>query len=77
MVSIANTAMRIAARNRQSVESLLVQIDHLTLERQELRAHHAEERVLESNRLEIVQAQWELSRALIARHLQSPERSAA
>jgi hypothetical protein len=59
--------MRSAAR--PSVEALLDRIEQLSRERQELRARHAGPSALEENRVEIVDAQWELSRALIRRHL--------
>jgi hypothetical protein len=60
--------MRSAAREL-SVEALLEQLDHLTRERQDLRLDRAEPRDLETNRLAIVQTQWDLSRALIRRYL--------
>jgi hypothetical protein len=59
--------MRPAAR--PSVEALLDRIERLSRERQDLRAQHADRGALEENRFEIVEAQWELSRALIRRHL--------
>jgi len=59
--------MRPAAR--LSVEALLDRIERLSRERQDLRAQHAGRDALEENRVEIVEAQWELSRALIRRHL--------
>ena len=52
-----------------TVESLLARVERLSRERQELRAGEGDAQELERNRLEIVQAQWELSRALIARYL--------
>jgi hypothetical protein len=61
--------MRFAARRAPSVEALLEQLDVLSRERQELRDGNAAVDELERNRLEIVGAQWELSRALIRRHL--------
>ncbi len=60
--------MRSAAREL-SVEALLQQLEQLTRERQDLRLVHAEVGDLELNRLAIVQAQWDLSRALIRRYL--------
>jgi hypothetical protein len=42
----------------------------LVRERQELRDRGASEFVLEQNRLEIVQAQLELSQALVSEHLE-------
>jgi hypothetical protein len=52
-----------------SVEALLQQLEQLTRERQDLRLDRVEPRVLEHNRLAIVEAQWDLSRALIRRYL--------
>ena len=62
------TLMRSAAREL-SVEALLQQLEQLTRERQDLRLDLAEARHLEQNRLAIVEAQWDLSRALIRRYL--------
>ena len=52
-----------------TVEELQTRIDRLTAERQRLRAERASHDVLEQNRLEIARTQWELSHALIDRHL--------
>ncbi len=52
----------------QTVEELKQRIDRLAAERQELHAAGVERTRLEQNRLELVQAQWSLSRALIRRH---------
>ena len=60
--------MRSATREL-SVEALLQQLEQLTRERQDLRLVLAEAQALEQNRLAIVQAQWDLSRALIRRYL--------
>ncbi len=60
--------MRSATREL-SVEALLQQLEQLTRERQDLRLDLAEARDLERNRLAIVEAQWDLSRALIRRYL--------
>jgi hypothetical protein len=60
--------MRSATREL-SVETLLLQLEQLTRERQDLRLDRAEVGDLEQNRLAIVQAQWDLSRALIRRYL--------
>jgi hypothetical protein len=60
--------MRSAAREL-SVEALMQQLEQLTRERQDLRLDRAEVGDLEQNRLAIVQAQWDLSRALIRRYL--------
>ena len=59
---------RFAART-PTVESLLDRLEALSRERQHLRAVAADGELLERNRLEIVDAQWELSRALIRRYL--------
>jgi hypothetical protein len=61
-------ALRLGARH-PSVEALLARIDGLARERQELRVGHAAARTLERNRLALVRSQWELSYALIARHV--------
>jgi len=63
--------MRTATREL-SVEALLQQLEQLTRERQDLRLVLAEVSHLERNRLAIVQAQWDLSRALIRRYLPEP-----
>jgi hypothetical protein len=62
------TLMRSATREL-SVEALLQQLEQLTRERQDLRLDRAQAGDLELNRLAIVHAQWELSRALIRRYL--------
>ena len=62
------TLMRSATRE-PSVEALLVLLETLTRERQDLRQDLAEARALERNRLAIVEAQWDLSHALIRRYL--------
>lgn len=59
------------------MEAVQERLDQLNLERQELRARAAGIDVLERNRLAIVDAQWELSRALIARYLPARHRNAA
>ena len=59
--------MRFAAR--KSVETVLERLNELSRERQDLRLRDADEPTLERNRLEIVEAQWELSHALIGRYL--------
>ena len=53
----------------RSVEELQTLINRLVRERQELRAADASAERLESNRRELVHAQWALSKALIAQHL--------
>jgi hypothetical protein len=60
--------MRTATREL-SVEALLLRLEELTRERQGLRLDLAETSDLERNRLAIVEAQWDLSRALIRRYL--------
>jgi hypothetical protein len=62
------TLMRSAA-HEPSVEALLLRLETLTRERQDLRQDLAEPPTLEQNRLAIVAAQWDLSRALIRRYL--------
>jgi hypothetical protein len=62
---------------RPSVEALLARIDELTAQRQELRDRNAGARALERNRIRLARAQWELSHALIERHLPAAERRAA
>jgi hypothetical protein len=51
------------------VESLADRHAALVRERQELRSKGAALELLERNRLAIVECQWQLSQALIARHL--------
>jgi hypothetical protein len=50
------------------VEALEDRLRHLLRERESLRTVDADRGALEHNRRAIVEAQWELSRALIARH---------
>ena len=52
-----------------TVEALTELLGSLTLERQALRASDAGSVALERNRVAIARAQWELSHALIERHL--------
>jgi hypothetical protein len=54
---------------RSTVEALLARIDTLARERQELRVRRAAAAALERNRRTLVRVQWELSYALIERHL--------
>jgi hypothetical protein len=56
-------------RAARSVEDLQALIGMLTAERQQLRDGLAGHDVLERNRVGLVEAQHELSHALIARHL--------
>lgn len=53
----------------RSVEELQRALDRLTAERQDLREVKAETELLERNRREIAETQWQLSYALIARYL--------
>jgi len=57
-------------RSNATVEELVYQIAQLVAERQELRRAGSPAAAMERNRLQIARAQWELSYALIARHLQ-------
>ena len=59
-------------RTSPTVESLSDQLAALTHERQGLRARDAGSVVLEQNRVAIARTQWELSYALIERHLPKP-----
>jgi len=58
-----------SAASSSSVETLLVRLNDLSRERQHLHTRHADGATLERNRLDIVDAQWALSHALIARYL--------
>jgi len=58
-------------------EQIRLELSRLTLERQRLRELAGTSDVLESNRLEIVGRQYDLSRALITRHLKQPGERAA
>jgi hypothetical protein len=66
-----------AAGAPPNVEALTALHIALVRERQELRSGGAELDELERNRLAIVGCQWELSLALIERHLGSPPASHA
>jgi hypothetical protein len=70
-VPIGSAEMSVAALRLglPSVETLLARIDGLARERQDLRGRRASTRALERNRLALVRSQWELSHALIERHL--------
>ena len=57
------------SRIRRTVESLTERHAELVSERQRLRSSGAAEAALERNRLAIVRCQWDLSHALIERHL--------
>ena len=65
---IRDVAMRFAAREQTNVETLVSHLERLTRERQDLREQKGDVDALERNRLEIVEAQWDLSRALIDRY---------
>ena len=54
---------------KSDVESLAARHAALVSERQDLRSTGAALEQLERNRLAIVECQWQLSQALIARHL--------
>jgi hypothetical protein len=56
-------------RSRPTVEVLLEQISGLTAERQNLRDLGVDGSRLERNRVMLAKKQWELSHALIDRHL--------
>jgi len=58
-------------------EQLQIELSQLALERQRLREAGNPRETLESNRLEIGRCQYELSRALIQRHLGHSEARAA
>jgi hypothetical protein len=60
-----------------SVERIQEAVRLLVAERQAMHARAAGRDELESNRLELVRRQQELSRALIARCLRRPDRDAA
>lgn len=66
-----------AAPASESVEALTARIAALVADRQRLRSDGAGEDALEPNRLEIAQLQWQLSQALIARHLPAAAQNAA
>jgi hypothetical protein len=59
-------------RRRLGVEALQERVSALARERQELRDTGAAEKKLERNRVALAHAQWELSHALIERHLPPP-----
>ena len=55
--------------SRPTVEALLEEISSLTAERQNLRDQGVDGSLLERNRVKLARKQWELSHALIDRHL--------
>jgi hypothetical protein len=59
-------------RTAPTVESLTELLGLLNRERENLRAANASAIELERNRVAICRAQWDLSHALIARHLPKP-----
>ena len=61
--------MTSAERYDVAIHALETSISALVLERQEMRVSYADAEALESNRLELVRRQQQLSCALIARHL--------
>jgi hypothetical protein len=61
---------------RRSVEALLGEISELTMERQRLRDAGVNGARLERNRVKLARKQWELSHALIERHLPSDSQAA-
>jgi hypothetical protein len=60
------------SRARLSVEMLAERHEDLVRRRQELRDAGADPRLLEKNRVEIARCQFELSHALIERHVAHP-----
>jgi hypothetical protein len=56
---------------RPTVETLLDEISRLTVERQRLRDRGVNGSRLERNRVRLARKQWELSHALIERHVPS------
>ena len=68
-----NKIPRFRRRGGASVEELETQIGALVDRRQKLRRRDAGAETLERNRLQLARCQWELSFALIARHLPQSE----
>jgi hypothetical protein len=68
---------RFRRRGRASVEELEARIALLVARRQELRERGAAPAALERNRRQLARSQWELSFALIERHLPEPDASRA
>jgi hypothetical protein len=63
-------------RSGASVEALTLRLGLLVAERQQLRESGASAKALERNRLQLARAQWELSHALIDRHLPAAQPAA-
>jgi hypothetical protein len=74
---MASTTLRLGSSLPANVETLTELHAALVRERQTLRTTGAADADLEQNRLAIVRCQWELSRALIDRHLPAPVTNAA
>jgi hypothetical protein len=64
-------------RSGLTPEKFQHELSQLALERQRLREAGGTSQLLEVNRLEIGRCQYELSRALIRRHLRHPVKRAA
>lgn len=60
-------------RTHHTVEAILDEISGLTFERQRLRERGVDAARLERNRVKLARAQWELSHALIERHLSTSQ----
>jgi hypothetical protein len=58
--------------HQHPIETVRKEIDHLVVERQQLRRDGAGEGDLEFNRRRLVRAQAQLSRLLLQRHLPGP-----
>jgi hypothetical protein len=76
MTTTMSTVLRPATPSRfrrgrtpHTVEALLEEISGLTAERQRLRELGVDTAKLERNRVKLARAQWQLSHALIERHL--------
>ena len=63
-------------KSQPTVETLQRDLSALVALRQDLRARGESNEVLEQNRLEIARCQWQLSYALIERHLPAQSRAA-
>jgi hypothetical protein len=66
--TVGMTTIELRPDASAGVEDLISRIAELVLERQALRSHDAESALLERNRVALVHAHHDLSRALIARH---------